>query len=35
VIIDMQEKAKIVRYPRLDTLKMIEKAAEDAKEITQ
>jgi len=31
VIIDMQEKAKIVRYPRLNTLKMIEKATEDAK----
>ena len=27
----MQSKTKIVRYPRLDTLKMIEKVIEDAK----
>ncbi len=27
----MQSKTKIVRYPRLDTLMMIENAAEDAK----
>jgi len=27
----MQSKTKIVRYPRLDTLKMIEKVIEDSK----
>ena len=27
----MQNKTKIVRYPRLDTLKMIEKVIEDSK----